>query len=95
LVDHALESGEDEVSVNKVSDEAFHGGVPLDEIRLVVGNRDIAESHGDEPHLFSDAGGFSGIQLPIPLPLLERGLWFGFRSWNCSVKVSETAVALI
>lgn len=35
FVDDALESGEDEVSVNKVSDEAFHGGTPRVGIRLV------------------------------------------------------------
>jgi len=32
FVDDALESGEDEVSVNEVRDEAFHGGVPGVEI---------------------------------------------------------------
>lgn len=52
-----------------------------------MGNGGVVESHGDESHLFSDAGGLSGVQLPIPLSLLERGLRIGLRSWNCRVRV--------
>jgi len=80
------------VSVNEVRDEAFDGGGPRVEIGLVVGNGVVAEFHGDEPHLFGNAGGLSWVELPIPLSLLERGLRIGLRCWNCILRVIESGV---
>ena len=52
------------MAVDEVREEAFHGGLPRVGMRLVFLLRNGvvgAESHGDEPHLFGDAGGLSGI----------------------------------
>lgn len=79
VVNYAFEGGENEVIINQEFEEAFHGGMPRVRGFLVFfgsggGEFIVAESHGDEPHLFGDSGGLSGIEFPIPTPLLYHWL---------------------
>lgn len=73
FVDDAFEGGEDEVVVDQEPEEPFQGGLPRVGNFSVFGSGGVgfvvAESHGDEPHLFGDAGALAGVQLPIPIPL--------------------------
>lgn len=76
MINNAFERGENELIINQESDKAFHGRMPRVRkwVFTVLGseNGGVAKAQGDEPHLFGDSGGFSGVEFTIDVSPYTR-----------------------